>query len=62
LADVDGRDGVITAAELEQMSEAERAQVIQASVIRSWDDVAEPFRSEVLATAERLSAQRRAGA
>jgi len=54
----DGRQ-IITAADLEKMSPQERADTVTASRVKSWDDVPEPFRSEVLAEAKRLGDQRR---
>ena len=54
----EGRE-IITAADLEKMSPQERADTVTASRVKSWDDVPEPFRSEVLAEAKRLGEQRR---
>ncbi len=45
---------LITAAEMDKMTPQERADAVDSATIRSWDDVPEPFRSEVLATAKRL--------
>ena len=42
---------VITAAEVAQMTPQQRAAAFDASVCRSWDDVSEPFRTQVLETA-----------
>ncbi len=42
---------VITAAEVAQMTPEQRADAFDASVCRSWDDVSEPFRTQVLETA-----------
>ena len=50
---------ILTAAETEKLSPQERADAIDAATARSWDDVPEPFRSEVLATALKLGQQRR---
>ena len=48
------RRRLITAADLDRMSPQERADAIDASLVTDWDDVPEPFRSEVLATARDL--------
>ncbi len=45
---------IITAAEMDKMTPQERADAVDSATIRSWDDVPEPFRSEVLATAKEL--------
>ena len=52
---------VLTAAEMDSMSPQERADAIEAGRARSWDDVPEPFRTEVLRTATALGAKLRAG-
>jgi hypothetical protein len=51
---------ITTAAEMDRMTPQERADAVDAALVRSWDDVPEPFRSEVLATARSLGEQRRA--
>ena len=43
-----------------EMTSQERADLIEAGRARSWHDVDERFRTEVLATALELGAQRRA--
>jgi hypothetical protein len=48
------RRRLITAADMDRMSPQERADAIDASLVTDWDDVPEPFRSEVLATARDL--------
>ncbi len=48
------RRRLITAADMDRMSPQERADVIDASLVTNWEDVPEPFRSEVLATAREL--------
>jgi hypothetical protein len=53
---------IITAAEMDRMTPQERADAVDASIIRDLNDVSEPFRSEILATAKMLSEQRRARA
>ena len=45
---------IITAAEMDKMTPQQRADAVDSATIRSWDDVPEPFRSEVLATAKEL--------
>ena len=50
---------VITADEMDKMTPQERADAVDSAMVRSWDDVPEPFRSEVLATARTLGQQRR---
>lgn len=50
---------VVTATEMDQMSPQQRADAVAAAAAHSWEDVAEPFRSEVLATARTLGEQRR---
>ena len=50
---------IITAAEMDKMTPQERADAVAAATTRSWDEVPEPFRSEVLATATELGQQRR---
>ena len=56
---MDGPRKLITAADMDRMTPQERADAVDAGTIRSWDDVPEPFRSEVLATAQELSERRR---
>ena len=46
---------VITAAEVAQMTPQQRADAFDASVCRSWDEVPEPFRTQVLETARELA-------
>ena len=48
------RRRLITAADMDRMSPQERADAIDASLVTNWEDVPEPFRSEVLATAHEL--------
>ena len=47
------------AAAMGAMSPQERADAIDAATARSWEEVPEPFRSEVLEAASRLGQQRR---
>jgi len=46
---------VITAAEMAQMTPQQRSDAFDASICRSWDEVAEPFRIEVLETAREFT-------
>jgi hypothetical protein len=55
----DKAKALITAAEMAMMTPQQRADVVDVSMVRSWDEVPEPFRSEVLATACTLGQQRR---
>lgn len=57
-----GEEEIVTAADLDRMTPQERLTVVDASRVRSWEEVPEPFRSEVEATARRLGEQRRARA
>lgn len=50
---------IITPADMDDMSPQERADAVAAATATSWDEVPEPFRSEVLATARTLGKQRR---
>jgi len=50
---------VVTAAEMDKLSPQQRADAVAAATAHSWDEVPEPFRSEVLATARTLGEQRR---
>ena len=43
-----------SAADMARMTPQERASVVDAATCHSWDEVPEPFRSEVLATAREL--------
>jgi hypothetical protein len=56
------RHTLITAAEMDKMSPQERADAVDASTVRSWEEVPADFRAEVLATARTLSEQRRQSA
>jgi hypothetical protein len=56
------RRAIITAADMDKMTPQERADAVDASIVQSWDDVPEPFRTEVQETARRLGEQRRARA
>jgi hypothetical protein len=58
----DKSKAIITATEMEKMNPQERADAVDASMVRSWDEVPEPFRSEVLAAARTLGQQRRQSA
>lgn len=49
---------VVTAAEMDAMTPQQRADLIDASVVRSWDEVDPEFRARAFATARWLDAQR----
>ncbi len=53
---------IITAAEMDQMTPQERADAVDASIIRDLNDLSESFRAEIIATAKMLGEQRRARA
>jgi hypothetical protein len=50
---------IITAEEMDEMTPQQRADAIDSATVTSWDEVPEPFRSEVLATAAFFGQQRR---
>lgn len=50
-----------TAADMARMSPQERADVVAAATCHTWDEVPEPFRSEVLATESELGQRFRRG-
>ena len=54
----DERRTIVTPAEVERMTPHERADAVAAGRAGSWDDVPEPFRSDVLAEALHLGEQR----
>ena len=54
------RRPMVSAADMDDMTPQQRADAVNASTVQSWDDVPEPFRSEVLQTAQELAEQRRA--
>ena len=45
---------------MDAMSPFDRAEAVDASVVHSWDEVPAEFRREIVDTAKRLSAERRA--
>jgi histone H3/H4 len=53
---------VIPVADLKKMTPQQRAEVVQASIVTSLDDVSEEFGAEIRETALRLGEQRRARA
>ena len=59
---MDDVDPIVNAAQLEKMSPQQRADVVDAAVVTSWDDVPESFRARIEAAAHRLGKQRRARA
>ena len=50
---------VMTAAEMDKMTPQQRTDAVTAATAQSWEEVPEPFQSEVLATARALGEQRR---
>ena len=50
---------IITAAEMDKMTPQERADAVEAGRAKTWDEVPEPFGSEVLMTSAELGEQRR---
>jgi ActR/RegA family two-component response regulator len=50
---------IITAAEMDQMTPQERANAVDASEVRSWDEVPETLKANVFETARRLGDKRR---
>ena len=51
---------IVTAAEMDYMTPAERAAVVEAGTVKSLDDVPEPFRSRIIAKAHEVEARLRA--
>ena len=51
---VEGRP-FISAADMDRMTPQERADAVNASICRTWDDVPEPFRSKVLAEIDEMA-------
>jgi hypothetical protein len=52
----------VTAAEMDAMTPSDRAEVVDAAVVRDWNEVPEHFRRDIVETAKRLVAERRADA
>ena len=50
---------IVTAAEMEAMTPQQRADLIDASVVRSWDEVDPALREPALEAARVLNAQQR---
>lgn len=48
---------IVTAAEMDAMTPQQRADLIDASVVRSWDEVDAEFRAQALQAARVLNAQ-----
>ena len=46
---------IITAAEMDKMTPQERADAVDAGIVRSWDDVTPEFRDRVFARAKQLA-------
>ena len=53
---------IITAAEMDKMTPQERADAVDAGIVRSWDDVTPEFRDRVFARAKQLADELNAGA
>jgi hypothetical protein len=45
---------IITAAEMDQMTPQERADAVDASIVRNWDDLSPSFRERIVRRAEEL--------
>ncbi len=45
----------ISAADMDRMTPQERADAVNASILQSWDEVPEPFRSKVFAEIDELA-------
>ena len=50
---------LITAADMDQMSPQQRADVVDAANVTSWNEVDPQFRDEIMETARQLGTQRR---
>jgi hypothetical protein len=50
---------IITAADMDRMTPQERADAVDASEVRSWDDVPETLKARVFKTARQLGDKRR---
>ena len=48
---------IVTAAEMDKMTPQERADAIDAGVIRSWDEVDDEFRARLLARVPEVAAR-----
>jgi hypothetical protein len=46
---------IITAADMDKMTPHERADVVEASIVRSWDDVTPAFREQILRRAQQVA-------
>jgi hypothetical protein len=53
------RQKMIAAADMENMTPQQRADAVESTRAKSWDDAPERFKEEVLATASELGEQRR---
>ena len=53
---------IITAEKMDEMTPQERADVVDRSIVRSWDDVEDSFKIRVQARAELLAAELRSRA
>ena len=45
----------ISAADMDRMTPNERADAVNASICRTWDEVPEPFRSKILAEIDEMA-------
>lgn len=52
-----GKQRIVTAAEMDKMTPQERADAVDAGVIRSWDEVDHDFRERLLARAPEIAAR-----
>jgi hypothetical protein len=46
---------IVTAADMDKMTPQERADVVDASIVRSWDDVTLAFREQILRRAQQVA-------
>jgi hypothetical protein len=45
---------IVTAAEMDRMTPQERADAVDASIVRSWDELSPGFRSRIVRRAEEI--------
>ena len=50
---------IVTAAEMDRMTPQERADAVDASEVRTWDEMPETLKARVFETARRLGNKRR---
>jgi hypothetical protein len=46
---------IVTAAEMDKMTPQERADAVDASIVRSWSDVTPEFREQILRRAQQVA-------